>query len=177
MDDTKKNKLYLLMLNRYKEYINEKESKTVAEMRATIKPQSDFIINLKKTMISDYYKYERDFLGAVNKAVDYLRKIDTCEFAINFWMDFEEIQEMGAADSVNKAVLFASLIRSLGCDKTKVMVTKSGNCYVNFVYNGEAYLFLPKTSSLLIGEDAANVLTSDPLKYTFNDREYESFEE
>jgi len=177
MEESKKNKLYLLMLNRYKDYINEKEAKTVTEMRGTVKPQSDFITGLKKKMISEDYKYEKDFLNAVNKAIEYLRGIDTFEFAINFWMDFEEIDAVKAADSVNKAVLFASLIKRFGCDETKVLVTKSGNYYVSYKYDGVNYLFLPKTNSLLAGDDAAEMISSDPLKYSFNDHEYVDFEE
>jgi len=177
MEESKKNKLYLLMLNRYKEHINEKETKTIAEMRGTIKPQSEFIVNLKKKMLGDDYKYEKDFLNAVNKAIEYLRGIETFEFAINFWMNFEEIEAVKAADSINKAVLFASLIRSFGSDDTKVLVAKSGNYYGGFKYDGVNYLFVPKTSSLLAGDDASNIIASDSLKYSFNDREYVNFEE
>lgn len=177
MEESRKSKLYLLMLNRYKEYINEKETKTVTEMRGTVKPQCEFITDLKKKMISDDYKYEKDFLNAVSKAIEYLRGIETFEFAISFWMDFEDIDSVRAADSVNKAVLFASLIRRFGCDDAKVLVAKSGNYYVNFKYDGVNYLFLPKTNSLVAGDDAADIISSDPLRYSFNDHEYVDFEE
>jgi hypothetical protein len=177
MEESKKLQLYLLMLSRYKDLINEKESKTVTEIKEKVTPHHPVVEGIRKKLLSPHYIYERDFLAALNKAMDYIGSVETIEFSINFWMDFADIERIGAADSVNKALLFTALLRNFGSDNAKVVITKSDAYYVSFIYDSKTYLFSAKTNSLLLGEDVSKLLSSDQPKCMFNDRTYENFEE
>ncbi len=180
IDAETKLRLYLLILNRYKDTIREKESKTISEIRQLVSPyNSDFVKNKKEELLSDMtgYSYENDFLKAVEKTIEYLKKIRTCEFTIPFWMSFDELEELKIADSANKAVLIAALLRSLGSENVKVVVTKNRKQYVRFEWGGENYMIVPETGSLLRGEDVMKVFESDPPAYAFSDLSYENYEE
>jgi hypothetical protein len=171
-------RLYLLILNRYENLIREKESKTISEIRQLVSPyKSEFVKQMKEEFVPDNYDYDKDFFTAVEKVIEYMKKIKTCEFSIPFWMSFEEINELKITDSANKAILFAALLRSLGSENVKVLVTKSRKQYVRFEWGGDRYLFVPESGSLLRNDDVTKVFESDPPAYAFNDLAYENYEE
>lgn len=173
-------KIYLLILNRYKDMIAEKESKTISEIRQLVSPyNNEFLKRIKAEILSDMpdYSYENNFFAAVEKAIEYMKKIKTCGFAIPFWMTFDEINELRITDSANKAVFFAALLRSFGSENVKVLVTKSRKQYVRFEFAGDTYVFVPESGSLLRNEDVKKMLEQDPAGYAFNDLSYENYEE
>ncbi len=173
-------KIYLLILNRYKDLIREKESKTISEIRALVSPyNNDSLKKLREELLSEIsdYNYESHFFAAVEKTIEYMNRVKTCEFTIPFWMTFDEINELKVTDGANKAVLFAALLRSFGSENVKVLVTKSRKQYVRFEWGGDDYLFTPESGSLLRNEDVAKLLESDQAAYAFNDLSYENYEE
>lgn len=180
MDAETKLKIYLLILSRYKNLIREKESKTISEIRQLVSPyNNEFARKLKDRFTTDIsnYDYENNFFTVVERAIEYMKKIRTCEFTIPFWMTFEEITELKISDSANKAIFFATILRSLGSENVMVVVTKSKRQYVKFEWGGDKYLFVPETGSLLRNEDVKRVLESDPAAYAFSDLSYENYEE
>ncbi|MEM4202791.1 MAG: hypothetical protein QW153_02345 [Candidatus Bilamarchaeaceae archaeon] len=175
MDDRKKAAIYLLMLNRYKELINEKETKTITEIRKMTEPNKPFLNHLLKRIIPEWPTIGQ--LEAINRIIGYFRTIETCEFSLTFWLKPEEIDEIRAADSPNKALLFVALLRSLGVENAKVYITKSGSYYAGFSLQGKNYLFLPKNNALVENEEIAKIFAEDPPTCAFNDLNYENFEE
>ena len=180
IDAETKLKIYTLILNRYKDLVGEKESKTISEIRQMVSPyNNEFLKKIKNELISGIpsYQYENNFFIAVENAVEYMKKIRTCEFTIPFWMKFEEVLELKITDPANKAVLFAAILRSLGSENVRVIVTKGRKQYVRFEWGGDDYLFVPETGSLLRNEDVARLFEADPPAYAFNDLSYENYEE
>jgi len=180
MDPETRLKIYLLILNRYKDMIAEKETKTISEIRQMVSPyNSEPLKKLKEELLSDMsdYSYENNFFTAVEKTIEYMKKIRTCEFIIPFWMTLKEINELKITDSANKALLFAALLRSYGSENVKVVVTKNRKQYVRFEWGGDDYLFVPESGSLLRNEDVTKILESDPPSYAFSDLAYENYEE
>lgn len=175
MDDKKKIAIYLLMLNRYKEIINEKETKTITEIRSTVKPHQPFLEHLIKRILPEWPALGQ--LDAINRIIGYFKTIEMCEFTVTFWLKPEEIDELRVADSPNKALLFVAILRNLGIENTKIYITKSGAYYAGFSLDGKNYLFLPKNNSLLENEDIAKIFAEDPPSCAFNDIIYENFEE
>lgn len=173
-------RIYLLILNRYKDFIAEKESKTISEIRQMVSPyNNESLKTIKDELLSDIsdYGYENNFFTAVEKVMDYMKKIKTCEFTIPFWMSFDEIARLKITDSANKAVFFAALLRSLGSENVKVVVTKGRKQYVRFEWGGDTYMFVPESGSLLRNESVASTLEKDTPAYAFNDLSYENYEE
>ncbi|NYZ77031.1 hypothetical protein H0O02_01820 [Candidatus Micrarchaeota archaeon] len=180
IDAATKLNIYLLILNRYKDLIKEKESKTISEIRQLVSPyNNESLKKLKDELTSEIsnYSYEKNFYMAMDKAMAYVKRIRTCEFAIPFWMSFDEIREFGITDAMNKSVLFAALMRSFGSENVKVVVTKKAKPYVRFEWGGDNYLFVPETGSLLQNEDVRRLFESDPASYAFSDLSYENYEE
>ncbi|MEM3075675.1 MAG: hypothetical protein QW590_02535, partial [Candidatus Bilamarchaeaceae archaeon] len=75
MEESKKLKLYLLILNRYKELINEKETRTIGEIKERIKPHHPFIENMKSSLIPKDYKC--DFAVVLSKLLSFMSRIET----------------------------------------------------------------------------------------------------
>lgn len=174
LDEKTKLDIYRLVLNRYKDVINEKESHSISEVRQKVSPYNDFIRKLRERILERIigYDYQKDFITAVQEASLYLRTIRTCEFAFAFWMDFEDMDKLKVGTAMDKAILFAALLRSLGSEDVRVVVTKSGKPYVRF---SAEYLLVPDTGSLLVGEDATEIFSKDPPSYSFNDLIYENY--
>ncbi len=180
IDAETKVRIYLLILNRYRDSIRENESKTISEIRQLVSPyNNEFLKKLKSEITSGIpnYSYENNFFTAVESAAEYMKKIRTCEFTIPFWMTFEEIDKLKITDSANKAVLFAALLRSLGSENVKVIVTKGRRQYIRFEWGGDNYLFVPETGSFLRNRDVMKTFETDPPAYAFSDLSYENFEE
>lgn len=175
MDDRKKAAIYLLMLNRYKDVISERETKTITEIRSLVKPHQPFIDSLVKRIIPDWPQCGK--AAALDRVVGYFRTIETCEFAVTFWLKPEEIDELKVADTPNKAVLFASVLRTLHFDDAKVYVTKNDSYYVGFHLENRNYLFVPKTNALAADDEVSRILAEDAPQHAFNDLVYEVFEE
>ncbi len=178
LDASTKLEIYRLVLKRYKDFITEKESLSISEIRQKVSPYNDFIrkINAELTKNVVSYSYKNDFIRAAQNAMDYVREIKTCEFAFTFWMDFEDMQKMKIGTVMDKAILFAALLRSLGSEDVRVLVTKTYKPYVKFSFEKE-YLFVPETGSLLLGEDSMKMFSDDPVSYSFSDLVYENNEE
>jgi hypothetical protein len=178
-NDEKRLRLYELIMQRYKDLINEKEEKSVSQIRQKITPYDEYIKSLKEKLIEDLlpYEYDKHFFLAVQKTIEYVKKIETSKLGLTFWMDFEKIDEIKSAGAMDKALLLTTLLRSLDSKDAKVIVSKSGKIYVGFSWNEEKYLIVLDSGSLLAGEDSIKAFEADPMAYSFSDLFYESYEE
>ena len=176
LDSDIKLKLYMLVVNRYKDFISEKEAKSVTELRNSISPYTDFIKKLQKRLIGNLDP-QTDFFSCAQKFILYIRNITNFEFLFNFWMTFEEIDLLQAAPLMDQALLLTSLLRSVDAKDPRVVVTKSDRIYITFDHNGDQYLIIPDTGSLLIGKDAQLIFEKDPKAYSFSDLVYENHED
>lgn len=114
---------------------------------------------------------------ASQRAMEYVREIKTCEFSFTFWVAFEEMAEIKIGTAMDKAILFAAILRSFECDNARVYITKKGKSYTKFSWNNTDYLFASENGSFLVGEDTQKIFIDDPPAYSFNDLVYENYEE
>lgn len=178
LDSERKLKVYEMILSRYKTIINEKENRSVSEIRQLISPYDDYIKSLRDRIIEELqpYVYEKHFFSAVQKCVNYIKSIYNLRLPVVFWMTFQELDELKAGPLTDQCVLLCSLLRALGSNDAKVYFTQSKK-YVGFRINNESYLIDPESGSLFRGSDAENAFKEDKLKYAFSDLYFESFEE
>jgi len=178
LDSKTKLEIYKVVLTRYKDLINEKESQSISEIRQKMVPYTDTIRKIRDNLTSEIigYTYDRDFLAAAQRAMAYVRQIKTCEFAFTFFMDFAQMDELKVGTVMDKAMLFATILRALGSENACVLVTKKDKSYVKFTFEKE-YIFVPETGSLLLGEDAMNLFAEDKVSYSFNDLVYENLDD
>ncbi|MBI5228325.1 hypothetical protein HY988_07060 [Candidatus Micrarchaeota archaeon] len=179
LDDKTKLSLYRLVINRYKNMVNEKESRSISEIRQLVSPYNPFIEKFRDTLISDIvpYVYQNHFFMAATKAISYVREIKTCQFAFNFWMSFEEMTSLRVGTAMDKAIFLAALLRAYGSENAKVIVSKKGKIYVRFAYEEKNYLVPAESGSLLSGDDTTLPFGDDPILYSFNDLVYENYED
>lgn len=179
LDAETKLKIYTLILNRYKDTINKSESRSISEIRQKVSPYNEYIRSLKDRLLYDIAPYDpdRSFLQASERILAYVRGIRACEFAFSFWMTFEEIESLKIASGMDKAMLFASLLRAIGSDDARVLVTRSGKVFVRYSHRGIDHMFDPRTNAFSSGAGSLGFFSEDPIAYSFNDLAYENFEE
>jgi len=179
LDPETKLKIYMLIVNRYKDLISKQEERSVSEIRQRVSPYNDHVRLLRDTLTADFhpYAYERDFMLVAQRAIGHMKEIRTCRILLTFWMTFEEMEELKVGGVMDKALLLATLLRALESKDAKVLVTKSERVYVGFEWKGERYLVIPESGSLLGGDDASKPFAEDPLAYSFSDLSYENYEE
>lgn len=178
IDIERKVKIYELILSRYKEIINEKESRSVSEIRQLISPYDEFVKSLRDQLLLELSPYEPDkhFFTAVLKFVDYIKSIHNLNLPVAFWMSFKELDELKAGPLTEQCVLLCSLIRSIGSDDAKVYFTQLKK-YVGFRFDNDSFLIDPETGSILRGKSAEEAFKDDKLKYVFSDIHFQSLED
>jgi hypothetical protein len=173
--------LYKLVVERYKKFIEDSESKTIAELRQLVRPLDSTITELKISIQDRFhpYLYQDHFLKAVEAGLDIVFSWKTISMPVSFWVSFPDMARLKAADDIDRAILLCSLFRSLGSDNARVLIGKNKSAWVSFSFADKHYVvdiahksmnaFNPKDESLkqfMVG-----------ILYSFNDREYEDFSE
>lgn len=168
--DKSKEKYISLIISRYKDIINEKERKTISEMKKNIDP-NDLSI---KSIINKYspigYNFEKDYLKTLKKIYNYIKseiEIIENEYEILFWMDFTKIFSEKVCDQQNASVLFCSIMEGLEDENATIEVVLLDNekihTFVKTKYKNTHYIF-----------DLAQKLPFDTFK---KDNEEELFKE
>ncbi|MEM4366523.1 MAG: hypothetical protein QW035_00090 [Candidatus Anstonellales archaeon] len=157
------------IMNRYRDVIEEKEKKSVAELRSLVRPFHPVIASINS---------ELEVGGSCEKAISlgipYFSKFRTIHPPVSFWLDFPDIIEVKGADVMDKAIFFLSFLRSNGCE-ARIYVTKKNSIFV-YITSPEEFLVSPDTWSVLRSEDARQVLVQEGPLYSFNDLSFEAYE-
>ncbi|MFP3279266.1 MAG: hypothetical protein RXP92_03090 [Candidatus Micrarchaeota archaeon] len=124
------NQLYLEIIMRYKDYIEENENLYVAELPKLITPDNESVVGLANKIKSQFpiYNYNENFPDAVKIAYSYVRdNILLVNLPIQFWLKPEEVIRCGAGDIFDKATLLCSIIIALGNVSTKLIIKVEDN--------------------------------------------------
>ena len=182
LEQTKINQIYISIILRYKEYIEEKEHISVAELPRFVTPKNtkiqEKVTNFKSTFGT--YIYERDFYYASLLGYDFIKKeIDDINLPLEFWFYPNEILEFKIGDIMDKNILLCSLFIGLGNPSTKVFAIINNNkqdIFTYYEFNEKIYKFDIKNdisvfeskekmiSDLLINENT--------IAYEFNNQIY-----
>lgn len=177
LPDEIKVKIYQRIIDRHRESIEATEKKTIMDLKLMVKPYEEFIKQLRERFISGEYTYEENFLEVVEKAIEYVGGIKNITLPVQFWLGFKEMDELKVGEVTDKAMLFVSLLRSLGSPNAKVLISKSKRAYVQFEWKGDTYLVNIETASTLRGNDVDEETKKEKIVYAFNDLFFESYEE
>lgn len=177
------NSVYLTVLMRYKEYIEEKESLYVADLPRLVTPGDSAVVAACRNITNSInsYDYEKDFSTAAKMAYDYINSIASISLPIQFWQKPGETISNGAGDPFDKAVLLCSMLIALGSIGSKIVVAIRGESRSIMVYSefkGKILaLDLEKGKRQLDNRDVLiNEITSKGSEevnaYEFNDKMY-----
>ncbi|MGC8568090.1 MAG: hypothetical protein ACP5RP_03055 [Candidatus Micrarchaeia archaeon] len=177
----KLNALYLEIINRYKEYIEENEEKTVNEMPGLITPQDKAVVEAATKIKMEFqdYSYEKDFVGASLKALKIIKSIETVVLPVQFWLYPKDTLNTGIADTLDKHILLCSLLIALGNYSSKVLVNVNNNVHkiaTYYEFSGKFYC-LDEERNLSEFDSKEQLIsyigaTNDSVLYEFNDKSY-----
>jgi len=180
-DEEMKVRLYKLIIDRYRDKIEEYETKSVSDLKGLVQPKNATIAEIRDSVAEGFhpYVYQDNFLEAAKMAFQQVSSFKTIPAPVSFWLTFSEVEELMAGDEIDKSIFLCSLLRSLGSENAKVFVTDTRNSYVLFQFSGKSFVADHSQESLLehpTGQAALDSLKGKIL-YAFNDLEYEDFQE
>ncbi|MCD6434009.1 MAG: hypothetical protein J7L14_00150 [Candidatus Diapherotrites archaeon] len=187
-------KLYRRLLEKYADIINEKEQKTVGEIKEMVSGEDLTIKSIAEDFKGEEFKFEKDYRDAAKKAFEFVKenvKFIEPDLQINFWLSPREILELKIADDEDTAIFLCSILKALGDDNAKVVVaeldnmkphafveTKIGNSYVllDATQNHNFDDFTGETEKEVIEKFSFRGMKVKRILYKFNSSSYETFE-
>ncbi len=181
----KYNSLYLEIIMKYKEYIEEQEGLYVAELPKLVMPSDESVKGVAALISSKFpdYNYDENFGAAAQLAYDFVKgSIVNVTLPVQFWLKPGQTIAYGAGDLFDKATLLCSILVALGNPSTKIIIVIGENQRSFVVY----YEFNEKITAINIERgmissfnDRDQLLRSLGVKedaettaYEFNDRMY-----
>ncbi len=185
-------RLYRLLLKKYLETINEKEKRTIGEIKGLVDKDDMTIQSLISRFKAADYSFEKDYLSAAQKAYDFTAKeIDfaKADIDISFWLSPKEVIENKIADDEDLAVFLCSALFALGDSKAAVVIAELDNlsthAFVITEFKNRFFLFDPsqKKPVATFSGEKEKVLEKYSFEgaklrrflYKFNREEYEQF--
>lgn len=193
MDDYyHKTLLYGLLVKRYEEFIEEREAKTIQDLKEMIQPNHPGVSEIAEKIKEEITNYspERDVLKACEKAYVYVTENihSVPSLGVSFWMPIKEVLENNVADYEDKAMLLCSVFKALGAESSvgiaemtdgsnrPVVFIKTSSSEVMFDPN-EKHRFLEYTGqrSEIIAKYTLNGKAIQKMLYEFDDKEYKEY--
>jgi hypothetical protein len=146
--ESRYNRIYLSIIERYKAYIEEKESLSVAELPTLITPKETLIIKKADEIKMGFslYTYDINFMEAAKNAFEFVKdQIEEMVLPLQFWLSPKETLSFMMGDAVDRSLLLCSLLIALGNASSKVLMImedeKERRVFVHCEFNEKIYLF------------------------------------
>lgn len=180
--ESRLSQVYLAIISRYKDYIEEKEGLSVAELPTLVTPNNEKVIRKCDEIRAGFlnYVYDRNFVEASTRAYGFVKEeIDDAVLPLQFWLTPEETLEFRMGDSMDKNILLCSILIQLGNPSAKAfvkMVANSRKVFVHFEFNGKLYMLdLDGTIKEFASKDSMlqpMELNDETVSYEFNNQMY-----
>ena len=168
---------YRAIIERYRDYINDREQKTIPALKSLIDPSDPTIAALRdgiaqkikdekesalagqvvETKELEYFA-DTDFPKAAAMAYEHAKALlrTGSEIQLSFWLKYPEMETLGIADSFDKALLLCSLLFALGGKDARVTVLEledgSSHPVVTLAIGGKFILLDPDNAKAAFGE-------------------------
>jgi len=123
-------KLYQLLLQKYADLINEKEKRTIGEIKNLVNGDDLTIQSIAADLKPENYDFKKNYEEAAKKAFEFVSKeisfVDP-NLAINYWLTPKEIFSAKLGDDEDLAVFLCSLLLALGDEKAEVVIAELDN--------------------------------------------------
>ena len=173
-------KLCKFLLQKYGDIINEREKRTIGEIKALVDGSDLSIQSLAQDFMGDNYYFETNYEGALKEAykfvVDEIGFVDA-DLNLNYWMSPKEVLEQKVADDEDFAVFICSLMKALKDDKAEVIIAELDNLRTHaFVTTelGNKFLLLDPSQGKGF-EEFLGEKTEVLAKYSFNGNKIKTF--
>jgi hypothetical protein len=178
----KYNNIYLTIITRYKDYIEEHEVLHLTELPKLITPLNKNVASIAEQIRSGFESYNpsTDFYSAAYKALESIKSIKQITMPIQFWQMPSETISNGAGDEFDRAVVLCSVLIALGNPSTKVAVVTAGEQRNISVYfsNGDKVACMDVSGSMREFASSKELFDymgaegEDSSAYEFNDKMY-----
>jgi hypothetical protein len=131
------NSVYLEIIMKYRDKIEDGESISAAELPRLIVPDDVGVVALAKKMTDEIegYSYDRDFYRVAESAFDYINvNIETVALPIQFWLAPGQTLNCRCGDIFDKATLLCSVLIAMGNYSSRVIVSTYGEIRILAVY-------------------------------------------
>ncbi len=183
----KYNALYLEMIMRYREKIEEGERLYMAELPKLVTPSDETVVAAANKIKGEFlsYNFDTDFPEAMRKAYAFVSSsISQVSPPIEFWLRPNQVLGIGAGDVFDQAVLLCSILIGLGNLSAKVVVSVKNETEKDYAVYCE---FGGKILAVEIGKGMSELkdknellakigvfMGSETTVYEFNDKMYDS---
>jgi hypothetical protein len=180
----KYNALYLDIIMRYKERIEEGEKLHLSELPKLVTPNDESVVAAANKIKEGFQSYsaEKDFQDAARKSFEFVKgSVTQVSLPVQFWLKPSEVLSIGAGDIFDQAVLLCSMLICLGNPSAKVISSvKNGEESIAVYYelNGKIVL-LEISNGISELKDKNELLAkmgiymgSEATGYEFNDKMY-----
>ncbi len=126
-DTELKLKLYRLLIQKYSDLINEKEKRTIGEIKALVNGEDLTVQSLVADLSPENYSFEKDYLSTAKIAFEFVRdEIDFAELdvSLNYWISPKEIMTEKVGDDEDLALFLCSILAGLGDGKAEVVIAE-----------------------------------------------------
>lgn len=144
---SKMNQIYLAIISRYKDYIEDKESLSVAELPILVTPKDNIVLKVVDEIKNSFgsYSYEANFYDASVKAFSFVKdRVDNIVLPLQFWLMPEDTLKFMIGDNMDKNILLCSILIGLGNPSSKVLAVVKDSAQKVLVYyelNGKFHAF------------------------------------
>ncbi len=176
------NKIYLTIISRYKDYIEENESLSVAELPVLVTPKNLAVLKEIDEIKSHFgrFNYDTNFHDASIRAFSFVKKeIEHVTLPIQFWLTPEETLAFRMGDVFDRNVLLCSILVGLGNPSCKIFViikNESRKIFVYYELKSSIYLIDLNDDIKKFGTKDEMLVSfnmdEDTTAYEFNDRTY-----
>jgi len=147
-NDANIKRYYEIILNKYKDEINETEKKTISEIKDMVRP-TDLTI---KSLVSKYqpigYDFNKDYLNSLRQIYNYLKSevsVIRNDLKILFWIDFANVIKNKIADEQDVSILLCSCMQALSDENARIEIVmlddEKIHAFVKTKYKNTFYIF------------------------------------
>lgn len=120
-------RLYRVLLSKYADLINEKEKRTIGEVKALVNPNDLTIQSLAGRFKKEGFVFSIDFLDCAQQAFGFVSdeiKFAKSDVRLSYWLSPKEILEFKVADDEDQSVFLCSLFAALGDLNAQVVIAE-----------------------------------------------------
>ncbi len=169
----KKNLLYSILLDRYRDLIEEKEEKSISALKYLINPEDKFIRSKVEEIKKQFEEYSNK--KAIQKTIEYIKTIESIRWPVSFWLSFEDVDKYKIGDDMDKCLILCSLLKALHID-SQILIDEDKHPYLLYNLDKDSFLIDCDKGEIDKGLKK-DILVSKTFIYAFNDKEYEDLSE
>ncbi len=173
-------RLYAMLLEKYADLINEKEKRTIGEIKSLVNKEDLTIQSILADLKPEGYAFPLGYLEAAQKALSFAQKEISYvepEINLNYWFSPKEIFSSKVGDDEDLAVFLCSLLFALEDENASVIIAELDSlrthAFVSTEFDGK--FFILDASQKHVFPDFSGTKEEALQKYSFKGAKIKRF--